>query len=137
MWISVKPVSSRWRSASSTSSSALERVRAFLPLRAREGAELALHAADVRLVEVEVLDEVDLVVAAPHPPGEVGKLTQREQVVGLHEDEAVLEIEPLVRLDLLADGLQRCLDDCHQGVVPDSRRRRRGRRHHVSRSTTA
>ena len=41
-----------------------ERVGVLLLLRRREGAELALHAADVRLVQVEVLDEVDAVVAA-------------------------------------------------------------------------
>ena len=38
-----------------------DRVGVLLLLRRREGAELALHAADVRLVQVEVLDEVDLV----------------------------------------------------------------------------
>src|SRR5919197_650694 len=50
-------------------------VRVRLPARRRERAELALHAADVRLVEVQVLDEVDLVRAAAQPPREVGQLT--------------------------------------------------------------
>ena len=100
MWISVKPVSSRWRSASSTSCSARVGVRALLLLRDRERAELALHAADVRLVQIEVLDEVDLVGAAALPAREVGELAEREQVVGLHQREAVLEVEPLARFDL-------------------------------------
>jgi hypothetical protein len=41
-----------------------QRVRVRLLLRRRERAELALHAADVRLVHVEVLHEEDLVRAA-------------------------------------------------------------------------
>ena len=44
-----------------------ERVRVLLLARRRERAELALHAADVRLVDVEVLDEVDLVRSAARP----------------------------------------------------------------------
>src|SRR6266536_5507791 len=79
-----------------------DRVRVLLLLRLRERAELALHAADVRLVQVEVLDEVDLVAAAAHTAREIGELAEGEQVVRLHEREPVLEVEPLARLDLLA-----------------------------------
>src|SRR6266581_4828057 len=48
----------------------LRRVRIGVGLfvRDRKGAELALHAADVGLVQVQVLDEVDAVVAATHAP---------------------------------------------------------------------
>ena len=84
-----------------------ERVGVRLLLRRREGAELALHAADVRLVQVEVLDEVDAVVAAAHAAREVGELAEREQVVRLEQREPVLEVEPLARLDLVADQLER------------------------------
>jgi len=84
-----------------------QRVRVLLLPCLRERAELALHAADVRLVEVEVLDEVDLVAAAAEPPGEVGQLAEGEQVVRLHQREPVLEVEPLARFDLLADRGQR------------------------------
>ena len=92
-----------------------DRVRVLLLLRLRERAELALHAADVRLVQVEVLDEEDLVAAAAHAPREVGELAEREQVVGLHQREPVLEVEPLARLDLLADRRERVerVEDCH------------------------
>ena len=83
-----------------------EGVGALLLLRPRERAELALHAADVRLVQVEVLDEVDLVAAAAQAAREIGQLAEPEQVVGLHEDEPVLEVEPLARLDLVADGVR-------------------------------
>ena len=79
------------------------RVGAFLLLRDCEGAELALHAADVRLVEVEVLDEVDLVVPAALTAREIRQLAEREDVVRLHQQEAVLEVEPLAGDDLLAD----------------------------------
>src|SRR5204862_5933699 len=82
-------------------------VRALLFLRDREGAELAFDAADVRLVQVQVLDEVDLVVSAPPAAREVGQLAEREHVVRLHELKAVLEIEPLAGDDLLADALER------------------------------
>ena len=58
-----------------------EGVRVLLLLGLRERAELALHAADVRLVQVEVLDEEDLVAAAAHAPREIGELAEREQVV--------------------------------------------------------
>ncbi len=72
-----------------------DRVRVLLLLRLRERAELALHAADVRLVQVEVLDEEDLVAAAALPPREIGEVAEREQVVRLHERDAVVEVEPL------------------------------------------
>ena len=84
-----------------------DRVRVRLLLRRRERAELALHAADVRLVDVQVLDEEDLVRAAAQPPRRVRELAEREQVVRLEEREPVLETEPLPRLHLLADRLQR------------------------------
>ena len=93
-----------------------QRVRGLLLLRLREGAELALHAADVRLVQVQVLDEVDLVVSAPPAAREVGQLAEREHVVRLHELKAVLEIEPLAGDDLLVDALER------RGVVEHVRR---------------
>jgi hypothetical protein len=83
------------------------RVRVGLLLRHRERAELALHAADVRLVQVQVLDEVHLVAAAAPAAREVGELAECEEVVGLHQRQPVLEVEPLVRLDLLADPGQR------------------------------
>ncbi len=60
------------------------RVRALLLLGDGEGAELALHAADIRLVQVQVLDEVDLVASAALPAREVGQLAEPEDVVGLH-----------------------------------------------------
>ena len=60
-----------------------DRVGVRLLVRRGEGAELALHAADVRLVEVEVLDEVDLVGAAAAAARQVGELAEAEQVVGL------------------------------------------------------
>jgi hypothetical protein len=58
-----------------------QRVRVGLPLRLRERAELALHAADVGLVHVEVLDEIRAVVAAADAPRQIGELSQHEQVV--------------------------------------------------------
>src|SRR5207247_10199088 len=97
--------------------------RAVLPLRLREGAELALHAADVGLVQVDVLDEEDAVVAAADATREVGELAEREQIVRLEERDAVLEVEPLARLDLLPARRQRV------EAVEDG--------HHESRSTTA
>jgi hypothetical protein len=84
-----------------------ERVRVLLLARRGEGAELALHAADVRLVEVEVLDEVDLVRSATRTTSEVGKRSELEQVVGLEDRDAVVEVEPVSGLDLLPDRLQR------------------------------
>ena len=53
-----------------------DRVGLLLLPRGGEGAELALHAADVRLVQVEVLDEVDLVGAAALAPRAVGELAE-------------------------------------------------------------
>ena len=79
----------------------------LLLARRRERAELALHAADVRLVHVEVLDEVDLVRAAAQATREVGERAELEQVVGLEDRDAVLEVEALAGLDLLPDRLQR------------------------------
>jgi hypothetical protein len=89
----------------------------------RERAELALHPADVRVVQVDVLDEVDVVAAAATPPRRVGELAELEDVVRLHEGEAVLEVEPRVRLDLLPDRVERGL--------------RRDGGHQLLRSTTA
>ena len=84
-----------------------ERVRVLLLPRRRECAELALHAADVRLVDVEVLDEEDLVGAAAHAPREIGERAELEEVVGLEDRDAVVEVEALPGLDLLPDRLQR------------------------------
>ena len=81
-----------------------DRVGVLLPLRRRERAELALHPADVRLRDVEVLDEADLVRAAAQTAREVRELAELEQVVRLEEREAVLEVEPLAGLDLRPDG---------------------------------
>jgi len=52
-----------------------ERVGALLLGRAGKGAEPALHAADVGLVEGQVADEEDLVSAAAQPPRAVGQLS--------------------------------------------------------------
>jgi hypothetical protein len=92
-----------------------QRVGVLLLLRGGEGAELALHAADVRLREIEVLDEEDLVGAAALAARQVGKGAELEQVVRLEEREAVLEVEPLVRLDLLPDVRERggSVEHCH------------------------
>ena len=84
-----------------------ERVRVLLLPRRRERAELALHAADVRLVHVEVLDEEDLVRPAANAAREVGERAELEQVVGLEDRDAVVEVEALSGLDLLPDRLQR------------------------------
>jgi len=84
-----------------------ERVGVLLLPRGREGAELALHAADVRLVDVEVLDEEDLVRSAADTACKVGERPELEQVVGLEDRDAVVEVEPLSGLDLLSDRLQR------------------------------
>ena len=83
-----------------------DRVGLLLLLGRGERAELALHAADVRLVQIDVLDEVDAVVAAAHPAREVGELAQREQVVGLEQRQPVLEVEAHTRLHLLADDVE-------------------------------
>ena len=93
-----------------------DRVGLLLLLRRGEGAELALHATDVRLVQVQVLDEVDLVGAATLPARPVGELAELEQVVGLEQRQAVLEIEPLAGLDLLPDRFERgCAGQgCHE-----------------------
>ena len=95
-----------------------QRVGAVLLARLRERAELALHAADVRLIEVEVLDEVDLVAAASPPSRQVGELPECEQVVRLHQGDAVLEVEPLAGLDLFADRSERVerVEDCQRST---------------------
>jgi len=84
-----------------------ERVGVLLLPRCCKRAELALHAADVRLVQIEVLDEEDLVGAAALPAREVGERAELEQVVGLEDRDAVVEVEALSGLDLLPDRLQR------------------------------
>ena len=84
-----------------------ERVGVLLLARRRERAELALHAADVRLVHVEVLDEEDLVRSAANAAREVGERAELEQVVRLEERDAVVEVEALSGLDLLPDRLER------------------------------
>ncbi len=99
-----------------------ERVRALLLLRLGKRAELAFHSADVRLVEIEVLDEVDLVAAAAHAAREIGELAEREEVVRLHQRHAILEIEPLACLDLLpngSEGLQH-VEDCQAAYLSRS-----------------
>jgi hypothetical protein len=83
------------------------RVGVLLLARRRERAELALHAADVRLVHVEVLDEEHLVRAATGAASEVGQRAELEQIVGFEERDAVVEPEALAGLDLLPDRLQR------------------------------
>ena len=83
-----------------------DRVGLSLLLGRRESAELALHPTDVRLVQIQVLDEVDLVGSSAVASRQVGELTESEQVVRLEEGEPVLEPESLARLDLLADRLQ-------------------------------
>jgi len=84
-----------------------EGVGVVLLLRDRERAELALHAAHVRLAHVEVLDEVDLVRSAPDATREIGERPELEQVVRLEDRDPVVEVEPLSGLDLLPDRLQR------------------------------
>ena len=86
---------------------ASERVGVLLLPRRRERAELALHPADVRLVQIQVLDEEDLVGAAALPAREVGERTELEHVIGLEDRDAVVEVEALSGLDLLPDRLQR------------------------------
>ena len=84
-----------------------ERVRLRLLPGRCERAELALHAADVRLVHVEVLDEVDVVRAAANATGDIGELAEREDVVRLENRHSVLEVEPRASLDLVPDRCQR------------------------------
>jgi len=79
------------------------RVGVGLLVRDREGAELALHATDVGLVQVQVLDEVDAIVAPAHTPREIGELAQCQDVVTLHERHPVVELEALPCLHLAAD----------------------------------
>ena len=102
-----------------------QREGVLLLARLREGAELALHAADVRLVQVDVLDEEDLVAAAALPAREVGEIAEREQVVRLHERDAVVEVEPLAGEHLLPDRGER-VEGVQNGHVA-----------YLSRSTTA
>ena len=91
-----------------------DRVRLRLLARRGEGAELALHAADVRLVHVEVLDEVDLVRPSAPAAREVRQLAERQHVVGLENREPVLEVEAVPAFDLLPDAVQGAqLDDGH------------------------
>ena len=109
------------------------RVGVLLLLGRRERAELAFHAADVRLAEVEVLDERHLVGAAAEPSREVGQLADLEQVVGFEDREAVLELEALAGLDLLANRAERgcAVEECHAAWSPigcGRRRRLRGLR---------
>ena len=95
-----------------------DRVGLLLLLGRRERAELALHAADVRLVQIHVLHEEDAVVPAPHAAGEVGELADGEQVVGLEEREPVVEVETFARLDLCPDPGKRGVDrDRHQEAL--------------------
>jgi hypothetical protein len=84
-----------------------ERVGMLLLPRGRERAELALHAADVRLAHVQVLDEVDLLRPPADASSEIGKRAELEEVVRLEDRDPVVEVEPLSGLDLLADRLQR------------------------------
>jgi hypothetical protein len=79
----------------------------LLLARRGEGAELALHAADVRLAHIEVLDEEDLVAPTAHTTREVGERAQLEQVVRLQDRDAVVEVESFSGRDLLPDRLQR------------------------------
>jgi hypothetical protein len=95
-----------------------ERVRVLLLARGRERAELALHAADVRLVHVEVLDEVHLVGPSAQASRDVGQLPELEQVVRLEDRDPVVEVEPLAGLDLLAHGLERVQGDGQRAISP-------------------
>jgi hypothetical protein len=93
------------------------RVSAGLLLRDGERAELALHPADVRLVQVQVLDEERLVAAAAQLPRAIRQPAEGEQVVGLEQRQPVLEVEPSAGFDLFADRLERVDGDCHQRVL--------------------
>ena len=92
-----------------------QREGVLLLARLREGAELALHPADIRLVQVHVLDEIDLVAAAALQAREVGELAEREQVVRLHQRDPVVEVEPLAGEHLLPDRGERVesVQNCH------------------------
>jgi len=85
---------------------ARERVGLLLLPRRCERAELALHPTDVRLVQIQVLDEEDLVGAAALPTREIGKRAELEQVIGLEDRDAVVEVQALSGLELLPDRLQ-------------------------------
>jgi hypothetical protein len=84
-----------------------DRVGVLLLAGRGERAELALHAADIRLIDVEVLHEEDLVGSAPRATREIGQRAELEEVVGLEDRDAVVEVESLAGLDLLPDRLQR------------------------------
>ena len=99
-----------------------DRVGVVLLLRRGERTELALDAADVRLIQVEVLHEVHAVVATARPAPEIRELAERQQVVRLEKRETVVEVEPLAGLHLLADEVE-CVVE--------------GDRHQLARSTTA
>ena len=102
-----------------------QRERVLLLAGLGEGAELALHAADVRLVQVDVLDEVDLVAAAALPAREVGELAEREQIVRLHQGDAVVEVEPLAGEHLVSDRRERIeLQNRHVRTTSPGRRLR-------------
>ena len=92
--------------------------------RARERAELALHPADRRVVQVQVVDEEDVVRAAAEAARGVGQLAEREQVVALEQRDAVVEVEALTRDDLVADLHELLVAACGDGQL------------HASRSTT-
>ena len=103
----MNPVTSRWSEDVLDELLGRQRVRMVLLARGCERAELALHAADVRLVDVEVLDEVDLVRSAACPARQVRELAELEQVVRLEEGKTVLEVQALARDHLLPDRLER------------------------------
>jgi hypothetical protein len=84
-----------------------EGVGVVLLARDSERAELALHTADVRLVQIEVLHEVDAVVSTASTTCEISELAEREDVVALHQSNPVVEVEALACLDLLADRGER------------------------------
>ena len=96
------------------------RVGVGLLVRDGEGAELALHTADVRLVQVQVLDEVDAVIAAAHAPREIGEVAERKDVVALHQRHAVLEVEALACLHLVADRRKHVgpFEERHPAIAP-------------------
>ena len=102
-----------------------QRERILLLARLGERAELALHAADIGLVQVDVLDEEDLVAAAALSAREIRELSECEQVVRLHQRHAVVEVEPLAGEHLLADELEHRVvgDRCHSASL---RRRQAG-----------
>ncbi len=91
------------------------RVGVLLPLGCGERTELAFHTTDVGLAQVEVLNERHLVGATTKAAGEVGELTDLEQLVGFEDREAVLELEALAGLDLVTDRAERrgAVEECH------------------------